>query len=120
MRNIARVSIFDLRTSRDGQDVRIAFTGELDLASAGRVEEELAAIERDAPARIVLDLRGLTFMDSTGLRLVAGADARAREAGRRVTIIQGPEAVRRVFEITRLDERLDIVADDSSLASEAG
>ena len=119
-RNIARVSIFDLRTTRDALGVRIAFTGELDLASSDRVEGELAAVERDGPARIVLDLRGLTFMDSTGLRLVAGADARARQAGRRVTIIQGPEAVRRVFEITRLDERLDIVADDSSLASEAG
>ena len=114
------MSIFDCRTSVEPGGVRLAMTGELDLASAGRVEEELAAVERDAPARIVLDLRGLTFMDSTGLRLVAGADARARESGRRVTIIQGPEAVRRVFEITRLDERLDIVADDSSLASEAG
>lgn len=116
---MACVSIFDLRTTREGDTARLAFTGELDLANAARVEEELAEVERAKPAHVVLDLRGLTFMDSTGLRIVTSADGRARGEGRRLTIVQGPEAVRRVFAITRLDERLEIVDDDSSLASEA-
>ena len=115
------MSIFDCRTSVEPAGVRLAMTGELDLASAARVESDLERIERDNPERIVLDLRGLTFMDSTGLRLIAGADTRAREAGREVIVIQGPEAVRRVFSITRLDERLHIVEDDDpSAASGAG
>ena len=114
------MSIFDVRSTEEGAAVRLAFTGELDLASAGRVEEELDRVERGRPERIVLDLRGLTFMDSTGLRIITGADNRARQARRRLTIIQGPDAVRRVFEITRLDERLEIVAGDDTLASEAG
>jgi anti-anti-sigma factor len=48
-------------------------------------------------------------MDSTGLRVVASADTRARQDGRRLVIVQGPPAVRRVFEITRLAERLEMV-----------
>lgn len=114
------MGIFDLRTTEAADGVRLSFTGELDLASAPRVDEELERVERDGPPRVILDLRGLTFMDSTGLRLIASADARAREDGRRLTIIQGPAAVRRVFEITRLDERLEIVDEEPPLASEAG
>jgi anti-anti-sigma factor len=48
-------------------------------------------------------------MDSTGLRVIVSADKRAKRSGRRAVIVQGPQAVRRVFEITRLDERLEIV-----------
>ena len=115
------MSIFDLRTTAEPcGGVRLSLTGELDLASAPRVEEELERVERDGPPRLVLDLRGLTFMDSTGLRLIAGADARPRADDRRLTIVQGPPAVRRVFEITRLDERFDIVDEDPPLAFEAG
>ena len=114
------MSIFDLKTTEEGRTARLAFIGELDLASAKRVEEELERVERAGPERIVLDLRGLSFMDSTGLRLITSADTRAREQGRRVTIVQGPAAVKRVFTITRLDERLDIVEDEPPAASEAG
>jgi anti-anti-sigma factor len=63
----------------------------------------------------LLDLRGLSFMDSTGLRFVVTADQRARQAGRRLAVVQGPGAIQRVFEITRLGERLDIVADPAEL-----
>ena len=114
------MAIFEFTTTEDGDRVTLALSGELDLASAGDVEEELSRIEQSRPAQIVLDLRALSFMDSTGLRLIAGADHRAREDGRRVTIVQGPEAVKRVFSITRLDERLEIVEADPPAATEAG
>jgi anti-anti-sigma factor len=48
-------------------------------------------------------------MDSTGLRIVVSADARARENGRRLVVVRGPEAVQRIFRMTRLDERLEMV-----------
>lgn len=100
---------FELNTHREGSTVRIALRGELDIASAERVEEELAAVEDDPPAELVLDLSGLEFMDSTGLRLVLGADARARAAGRSVTIVRGSDAVTRLFRITGLEDRLTLV-----------
>jgi anti-anti-sigma factor len=89
--------------------VRIALAGEFDLSSAPEVEDVLREIEQQRPALLVLDLRELTFMDSTGLRVMVSADARARDDSRRLAIVQGPEAVHRVFRITGLDDHLDIV-----------
>jgi anti-anti-sigma factor len=48
-------------------------------------------------------------MDSSGLRALLAADARAREQGRRLVLVRGDERVQRVLRITRLDERLEIV-----------
>ncbi len=99
---------------RDGQ-TRMALVGELDIASAPRFEEGLAEVERDAPAMLVVDLRRVDFIDSTGLRAVIGADERGRAAGRRFVIIRGPAAVERVFSVTQLDQRLEIVDDPESV-----
>jgi anti-anti-sigma factor len=56
-------------------------------------------------------MSGLDFMDSTGLRLVVLASQRADRDGRRLTLVKGPEDVHRVFEITRMIDRLDFVDD---------
>jgi anti-sigma B factor antagonist len=109
------VRAFDVKTSEENGAVRLELSGELDISSSGRAEAELRRAEEAKPELIVLDLRRLAFMDSTGLRLVVSADQRAREEGRRFAIVQGPDAIRRVFEITRLGERLDIVADPAEL-----
>jgi anti-anti-sigma factor len=95
--------------------VRLALVGELDIAGAGRVQEELERIERDAPATLVLDLRELAFRDSTGLRTIVAADDRAREQARRLVLVRGSDAVQRVIEMTRLDERLEIVDDPAAV-----
>jgi anti-sigma B factor antagonist len=75
----------------------------------------LRRIEADAPAKLVVDLSKLTFLDSTGLRCIVTADERAREQGRRIVIVRGPDAVQRVFTITRLEDRLEIVDDAASV-----
>ena len=89
--------------------MRVAFSGDLDLSSAKRAEEAIEQAERSRPPVLVVDLRRLTFMDSTGLRVMVSADKRAQREGRRLVIVRGPAAVQRVFEITRLDERLELV-----------
>ena len=66
----------------------------------------------------MLDLRELAFMDSTGLRVIVAADSRAREQARRLVIVRGTDTVQRIIEMTRLDERLEIV--DDLAAVEAG
>lgn len=86
----------------------VALEGELDVAGSAQLDAELDRIIADhAPATIVLDLSDLEFMDSTGLRLVVLADARAKEEGRRLALVRGNPTVHRVFEITRMAERLD-------------
>ena len=99
--------------------VRLVLAGELDLSSATQVDELLKDLEADRPAVIVLDLRDLTFMDSTGLRVMVSADARARDHSRRLAIVQGPEAVHRVFRITGLDDHLDIVETPDAAVTES-
>ena len=94
---------------RDGEMVRLALAGEFDLSNATQVEDALKEIESERPSLLVLDLRGLTFMDSTGLRVMVSADARARDDSRRLAVVQGPESVHRVFRITGLDDHLEMV-----------
>lgn len=107
--------LLELTTETEGTTVRLALTGELDIAGASRVEQELARIEQEPPATIVLDLRSLAFMDSTGLRVILAADGRAREQDRRLVIVRGSDTVQRIIEMTRLDERLEIVDDLAAL-----
>lgn len=109
------MEILDVQSEdRDGL-VHVALRGELDLSTVGKVQDELHRIEASSPRVVVLDLSKLTFLDSTGLRCLVTADERARESGRRVVIVRGPEAVQRVFSITRLEERLEMVDDPSTV-----
>ena len=105
------MTILDVETEeRDGL-VRVALKGELDLSTVGKVQDELRRVEASSPPVVVLDLSRLTFLDSTGLRCLVTADERARDEGRRVVIVRGPEAVQWVFSITRLEEHLEMVDD---------
>jgi anti-anti-sigma factor len=84
----------------DNGTVNISLAGELDLASARQMEEQLASAEREDPSRVVIDLGQLAFIDSTGLRLLLQADARARERGCELVLRPGDTSVQRVFEMT--------------------
>jgi len=108
-------SPFDVTIEQRAGAVHVILSGELDISTAQRLEDDLRRVEADRPELIVLDLQQLTFMDSTGLRLLITADSRAREEERRFAIVQGNEMVQRVMRLTRLDERLTIVADPGAL-----
>jgi anti-anti-sigma factor len=98
--------------SRHDDAVRIALSGELDLSSALAFEDQLRRVEEEAQPRVlVLDLRRLKFLDSTGLRLILAAHARALKRGGRLSIVQGTDAVRRIFRLTGVIERLNIFDD---------
>jgi anti-anti-sigma factor len=104
-------SPFDVTIEERPGVVYATLRGELDISTAASLEDELRRVEASAPPLMVLDLKQLDFMDSTGLRLLISADTRAREGGRRLVIVKGNEMVQRVMRLTRLDERLDIVDD---------
>jgi anti-sigma B factor antagonist len=100
---------------RDGRVVHMRVTGELDLMTVPGLDETIRGAERSAPAAIVLDLRGLTFLDSSGLRCLIQAHTRADGAGRRLAVVPGEGRVRRLFTQTQLDTFLDLVADPSDV-----
>ena len=103
------MTTLDVTTHTRPDGVHVELSGELDLATATKLEDELRRVEEDDPPMIVLDLQALSFMDSSGLRALLSADTRSREAGRRFVLVRGDERVQRVLRITRLDERLEIV-----------
>jgi anti-sigma B factor antagonist len=102
----------EFETIKNGTVAVIVATGELDLSGAAVLEAEIERLAAEPElGTVVLDMRGLEFMDSSGLRLVVLADMRAREAGRRFALVRGSETVHRVFEITRMSDRLDFISD---------
>lgn len=78
----------------------LTLRGELDLASAHQLEESFAAVDEQGPLRVTIDLGGLAFIDSSGLRALLLADARADERGYELVLLPGSEPVQRVFEMT--------------------
>lgn len=111
------MTILDVHEEGSEGFAHLSLRGELDLSTVPKVEEALRRVEESRPAVIVLDLGGVTFLDSTGLRMVVTADQRARAEDRRLAVVRGPESVQRVFAITRLDEHLDMVDDVSAVES---
>ena len=97
----------ELHDVADGP-TRLACVGELDLATLPVFEDALCRAEVDARA-IILDLSGLDFIDSRGLAMILALDRRLRASGGRLTIVRGPDAVNRIFEITGALDRLEFV-----------
>ena len=86
----------------------VRLTGEFDLAGVDAFEAELQGLP-GAAGILVLDMRGLSFIDSSGLRAVVMADRRIRDDGRRFVLVKGPERVNRVLDLTGVSERLELV-----------
>jgi anti-sigma B factor antagonist len=104
-----------LEIERQGSngEVWLHLRGELDISTAEALEAQIRSAEGGSPpGRLVLDLRGLEFMDSTGLRLIVMADQRMTKEGARLQLVRGPEAVHRVFRLALLEERLSFVNAD--------
>jgi anti-anti-sigma factor len=99
----------ELRIEHDQGAPRLVVSGELDLASAEVLTSQMKQLESTEPPLLVLDLRELDFMDSTGLRTVIAADNRAKDRGARLVIVRASEEVNRVFRLTRMDEHLELV-----------
>jgi anti-anti-sigma factor len=75
----------------------VQVAGELDIATSPQLEQTL----REPRAHlVVLDLRELAFMDSSGVHAIVNASARARQLGRRLVLLRGPPRVDRVFGLT--------------------
>jgi anti-sigma B factor antagonist len=89
--------------------ILITLFGELDISEVDAVERVLSTAESKRPKCLIIDLRGLEFMDSSGIRLLVEADLRARAEDRRLILVRGSEAVHRVLAIALLDKRLEIV-----------
>lgn len=94
----------------------IAISGELDLASGPRLEEELSALDPDVTL-VVVDLRRLEFMDSTGLSIIVRAHQRLAEQERELSLVRGSPQVQRLLDLTGVAERVRLVQAPEELLS---
>jgi anti-sigma B factor antagonist len=108
-------SEFRVEAQTTGRLIMLTVTGELDLVSSPVLERELEkAYDFDADA-ILIDLRRLAFMDSTGLHLLVKAHQRAEEAGRRLALTRGGEQVQRLIDLTGVADVVTIVDSPEAL-----
>lgn len=98
---------FDLSVT--GEEALLEVAGELDPHTAAELSTALdPLIERDDLLRVVLDLGGVGFIDSSGLRVILSVDEALRSRGAQLTLRSPSDAVRRLFEITDLMNHLDV------------
>ena len=88
----------------------LALVGELDLSTIDPLKLRLELVERENPETIVVDLRRVTFMDSMGLGILVSHRVRARQAGRRLVLVEGPEHIQELFALTGMRDQFEWVA----------
>lgn len=96
---------FGLDARREERAWVVAPTGELDLSTVGEVRDAIAGRPSECDL-LVVDLSALTFLDTSGMRLVVETLQDTRSAGVRLALVRGNEDVQRLFVLARLEDRL--------------
>ena len=100
---------FSVEVHNQGGASVLAVIGELDLRTSPELEKRLADVFDAGAELVILDLRQIEFMDSTGLRVLLGAHQRASENGRRFALVRGADQVERVLTLTGVRDLLTVV-----------
>ncbi|GAA4060586.1 STAS domain-containing protein [Actinomadura miaoliensis] len=93
----------NVSTASQGGNAVVTATGELDLYTAPRLQAALAGLLREPVDRIVVDLSGVEFCDSTGMNVLLAAMKRLKEQGGSLELAAPRPAVRRILQVTGLD-----------------
>src|SRR3954454_13970070 len=108
---------FSISVSDVNGRAHLTLRGELDIATAPELEQ-LVNERIDSGQEVVVDLRGLEFMDSSGIRVLVAAHARAGRSGTRVVVVRPApsSAVAKIVEVSGLDGELNLVDDPTHVA----
>jgi anti-sigma B factor antagonist len=101
-------------TRVDDASTTVGVTGEIDHDTAPSLGSQVAAVLAGGAGDVVIDLRGVTFMDSSGLGALVGVRKRVEGAGGTLTLANLSPNVLRIFALTKMDSVFDIVSDDAS------
>lgn len=102
-------SNFLIETQTTGHMLTLALSGELDMLTSPALARALEQLPASDVELIVVDLRGLEFMDSTGLHVLVQGHQQAHESGQRFALVRGGEQIRRVLDLTGVAEAIAIV-----------
>lgn len=108
-------SHFNVEQRSEGGATVLMVSGELDLAASPTLEERLDQVFSDSVSQLVIDLRALEFIDSTGLSVLVKAHQRAEESGCNFGLVNGGSQVRRLLTLTGIAERLTVADEPEEL-----
>ena len=108
MSQSATIETFSVESERHGESHNIRLRGEFDLAGYDAVTQELAQVEASDAQNVIVDLRELEFIDSSGISALVEAQLRFRDSGKRLEFLCGPGSVQRVLQMTGVDTLLAI------------
>ena len=97
-----------VETRHDGDVAVVAASGEVDVFTAPGLDAELSALLSDGHTRLVVDLTGVSFLDSTGLGVLVKGLKSARDAGGSLHLVVTSERIRKIFDITGLDAAMPL------------
>ena len=98
--SVAPYQPFTVSVLPDRREVAVVPEGELDLANVDELDAEIRELRAVGFDRIVLDLRRLAFLESTGLRLLLSLRNAAKRDGHSLVLVPGSPTVQRVFDLT--------------------
>ena len=101
--------LLTVRVKHDGEELLVRASGELDLSNAIVLEGELRRAIATRPSEVILDLSAVTFIDSTGLRMLLLMAKHSRNNGDRLSMRRGSESAERAIERAGLDSLLPLV-----------
>ncbi|HEX3796367.1 MAG TPA: STAS domain-containing protein [Acidimicrobiales bacterium] len=108
---------FQIEERSDGEIPVVAVVGEIDVATAPQLRECLHTVMARGEATVVLDLLGVTFLDSTALGVLVGALKRCRELGGELHVVVSDARIMKIFEITGLNKVFPIVESLDALSA---
>jgi anti-sigma B factor antagonist len=98
-----------IESQQEGERVRLTLVGELDIATVPRLDEAIEAALSSGPRQLIVDLRSLGFLDSSGLRQFIVLADRAAGEGFELVLVRPAQSVLAIFQITRAEENLPFV-----------
>lgn len=110
--------LFEVDIHGEGELVHAVLSGEIDLSTVSEVQARLDQAVADGPGVLLLDMREVTFLDSSGLRMLLRLDRHQREQGKRLVVVPGGRRVVRVLELTGADRELEMVEDPGQVTGE--
>lgn len=97
-----------VETRHEGDVAVVAATGEVDVFTAPGLDSEITALLEQGTSRLVVDLTGVSFLDSTGLGVLVKGLKTARDAGGSMQLVVTSDRIRKIFDITGLDASLPL------------
>lgn len=98
----------ELNIDRNGSDATLEVSGEIDLTSAPALDDEVTGLIEDSVNTLTISLRNVSFMDSTGLRVLLKANKLLETAGGKLLLSQPSDPVRRLLEVSGLEAHFQV------------